>query len=320
MRPTHICIVAGGTIQLQDAPASEANWRHLWQSMESTDALSHDAAAFAPADAAREKKDDDRAGSSGSSHVAGDGVAQAAQLALLHTALDGIGDSSDWFHWARSEGLYVSRDALVARLGGGEAIDDTLEGRLIVVDVRDDDVAGGMVRGAIHCPDGCFGVECVRQLICRASEEAALARSPNGVALSGSKRKEAEEEGAGSPLPITLLLHCMESARRAPRCARRLVAALEALRQGGHSAPPVAVRVLEGGFDQFCRRHWQDPRLVQGYDDDYWGYEAMGGTQLTFGESSRADTCDEGGPTHATYVRPADQVATPWSGPGSSAA
>ena len=218
-------------------------------------------------------------------------ASETAQLALLFSALESVGHSSDWYHWARSEGLYFNRDALVSRLRSGDGLDDRSAGRIIVLDVRDEDVAGGMVRGAIHCPDGRFGAECILELLRRAA------------------REEEEEE------KTTLLLHCMESARRAPRCARRLIAAVDALRESGHPVQPLDVKILEGGFDQFCRRHWDDPVLVQGYDDEYWGYESMGGSQLVLGEGGEVRGSDKA-PSHVTYVRPADQAATPWSGPG----
>ena len=119
----------------------------------------------------------------------------------------------------------------------------------------------------------------------------------------------------------------MESARRAPRCARRFLLAVEALQEREARAdrgeevpsrvaaqrplPAMDVRVLEGGFDQWCRRFWADGRRVDAYDDEIWGYGEMGGTSLY--------AHDE--PAHPEYRRPEDQAATPWSGaarPGSA--
>ena len=91
-----------------------------------------------------------------------------------------------------------------------------------------------------------------------------------------------------------------------PRCARRLVVSLEAMRASMAELPRMSVHVLEGGFDQWCRRHWQDESLVEQYDDEIWGYEEMGGTSLF----------DHDEPSHASYERPADQAATPWSSSG----
>merc|ERR1719499_395074 len=96
----------------------------------------------------------------------------------------------------------------------------------------------------------------------------------------------------------------MESARRGPRCARRLLTTLEALPP--RQVPPIHVHVLEGGFDQWVRRFWQEGDLrIQGFDDDYWGF-AM----------PSADAVSD--PAHILYERPADQPETPWSKAGAS--
>merc|ERR1719160_1970468 len=105
-----------------------------------------------------------------------------------------------------------------------------------------------MIRGALHLPDGSFGVECLWELV-----------------------QHALRAGAGGAASTAVVFHCMESARRGPRCARRLLTTLEALPQ--EQVPPIRVHVLEGGFDQWVRRFWQDGDLrIQGFDDDYWGF------------------------------------------------
>jgi hypothetical protein len=186
----------------------------------------------------------------------------------LQEALLAVGHRSDWYQWADQAGLYISRETLLSRMATGSSVN--------VVDTRDDDVAGGMIRGARHMADGGFGAGEVLALL-----------DPSHAA-----------DGA------LLVFHCMESARRGPRCARRMHVSMEALRRAGCAVPQVEVRVLQGGFGQWCRRFWQDASKVEGYDDDYWGFAEMGGTQL--GGDGR----------HALYERPADQPATPWSGAG----
>ena len=182
-------------------------------------------------------------------------------------AVESVEARSDWFQWARHNQLYISRDDLLASTS------------TIIVDVRDEDAAGGHITGALHRPDSRFSVDTVQELV------------------EISAREHATQ----------VVFHCMESARRAPRCARRMTLALEAMRECDIPAPAIQVRVLEGGFDQWVRRYWDAPDKVNGYDDEYWGYVLMGGTQLLGHDE----------PGHALYERPADQPETEWSAAGS---
>ena len=192
----------------------------------------------------------------------------------LASVLAAIGERSDCYHWARGAGLYVPREALYAVLDAGTP-------PTIIVDTRDDDACGGRIKGALHMADSNFGPQQVLELLARARELAAA-------------------RGA----EVMICFHCMESARRGPRCAKRLVEGMRALRGVGCAPQPVKVAVLEGGFDQWVRRHWRDPARVEGYDDNYWGY---------------AEDAGDGGasaPAHPLYERPAGQQATPWSDAG----
>ena len=58
----------------------------------------------------------------------------------------------------------------------------------------------------------------------------------------------------------------------------------------------------------------------EGYDDEYYGYALMGGTQLAFDREREASDeegdSDQTAPAHPLYHRPADQPATPWSAGG----
>jgi hypothetical protein len=38
------------------------------------------------------------------------------------------------------------------------------------------------------------------------------------------------------------------------------------------SSPPLAIKVLQGGADQWVRNFYSDARLVHGYNNDIWGY------------------------------------------------
>ena len=145
---------------------------------------------------------------------------------------------------------------------------------------------------------------------------------------------------------------CRESARRGPRCARRFVLAIEALHRANMDVPAVRVAVLKGGFDQWVRRFWKNPMLVQGYDDEYWGYaelevmrqkrananiplsnlpppihsvtanqpattSVVPGVQSNIGTREHANEALDVHRSHSLYSRPTDQPATPWSGAGS---
>jgi hypothetical protein len=110
--------------------------------------------------------------------------------------------------------------------------------------------------------------------------------------------------------PVTVLFHCMESVRRGPRCAflfpfspsaaavppqplwclcaslatgissdpRRCARRLfQELKMSGQItddklAMPFAIKVLQGGADQWMRNFYSDTRLVEAYNNDIWGY------------------------------------------------
>jgi hypothetical protein len=110
-----------------------------------------------------------------------------------------------------------------------------------------------------------------------------------------------------------VIFHCMESARRGPRCARRLH---DYWCQQPYPPPQRRPRlcVLQGGADLWVRRFYRDTSMVSGFDPDYWG----------FGEESGGDdgvrAAIHTAASHVKYVRPADQQATPWSAAGGAAA
>mmetsp|Transcript_33864 Transcript_33864/g.95161 ORF Transcript_33864/g.95161 Transcript_33864/m.95161 type:complete len:211 (-) Transcript_33864:120-752(-) len=203
----------------------------------------------------------------------------------IREALAGVASCHDEYSWASDNGVYMAQDDLLARQAAGEPI--------VIVDARDEDVAGGMIRGAMHLPDGSFDAESVMRVL----------------------RRAREISGPATAIPVTVVFHCMESVRRGPRCARGTRAGADALQHSaGCAAPPaLSVRVLEGGFDRWVRRFWKDPERVEGFDDDYWGFAAE-----AVGEPGGAEEAAAGAPAHALYQRPADQPATPWSGPGSA--
>lgn len=180
-----------------------------------------------------------------------------------------------------------------------------------------------MIHGAVHMPDSTFGADAILSLLARAN--------------MGRGEADAPAEG-----PVLIVFHCMESARRGPRCARRVIMALEARAEmdsdgdgteaaatasaaaGANHPPEVQVRVLAGGFDQWVRRYWKDATKVQGYDDEYWGFTEFDPAGEVAEEDAEeaarqlpAAASRAAGPAHPLYSRPADQPATPWSEAGS---
>jgi rhodanese-related sulfurtransferase len=112
-------------------------------------------------------------------------------------------------------------------------------GHVIVVDTREEDRCGGHIKGSVHCPGNEFWqhVERLVQML------------------------EAKQ---------TVVFHCMESVMRGPRCALALDAFL-CITQKEADHPRICV--LKGGFDKWCRKHHANPALVDGFDDDFWGFD-----------------------------------------------
>lgn len=187
-------------------------------------------------------------------------------------------DTSDHYAWARENAVFLDAAELADELRAGRA-------DVLVLDTRDDDAAGGHVRGALHWPDSTFDA-CIDELM---------------VHL---------RTGAYS----RIVLHCMESVRRGPRCCRKLRHRLAAERGADddarhHLPAPSAVVVLRGGADQWVRAHWSNRALVDGFDNAYWGFAAAESGE----PPSDAIVTDHAVATcthrlHALYRRPDDQA------------
>jgi rhodanese-related sulfurtransferase len=125
---------------------------------------------------------------------------------------------------------YIGADALATRLRAQQAIPAAQRG-LAVIDVREDDYAGGHIAQARNVPAGVF------------------------LADAGAQaRAVADKE--------TVVVHCALSQVRGPKCALRLASALEDLR-----APVPRVLVLEGGFAAFARLYREDQTLFAEFDE-----------------------------------------------------
>lgn len=111
-----------------------------------------------------------------------------------------------------------------------ELVRGPMRDEVAVVDVRDDDFAGGHIKGAINVESDQFGDDAaVDWLIDRH--------------LAGKSR---------------VVVHCMLSQQRGPRCAARLS---QRLADRGLAAP--AVLVMSGGFRRFAHIYGGDPNLVE---------------------------------------------------------
>jgi rhodanese-related sulfurtransferase len=179
--------------------------------------------------------------------------------------------SKDQYYWCRDRDMYVSREELLKRFK-----------RSVVVDCRDDDNKGGHIQNAIQLPDSTFNIKSV-EIILREIEKK-------------MKNKKDEDDDDST---VDVVFHCMESARRGPRCARRFYEVLKILSLESTSSPDVQIRVLQGGFDQWIRTYFGTD-LIEEYDDEYWGFEEIRKMQF-----------------HKNYKRPEDQPKTPWSDAGS---
>ncbi|GLC45954.1 hypothetical protein PLESTB_001200700 [Pleodorina starrii] len=106
--------------------------------------------------------------------------------------------------------------------------------RVLVLDVRDEDFAGGHIRGAVNAP----------------SEDWADDPHIDGLIDAHLKGKD------------TVVVHCMFSQQRGPRCAMRLARRLDARMDASRPA----VYVLRGGFTGFVRQYRHEHDLVEGYE------------------------------------------------------
>ena len=115
--------------------------------------------------------------------------------------------------------IYLSRETLKSKLESNSNI--------VIIDVREDDHIGGHRKNSFHIPANKFeeNITKVLQLINTADE---------------------------------VILHCQESIKRSPRCAKLLFNIIGK-----------QIYILEGGFDQWVRKFWNTD-LVEDYDENYY--------------------------------------------------
>ena len=167
----------------------------------------------------------------------------------------GVDTSGDYYQWCKENDMYITQEDTVTVLQGSN--DDQ---NFLIIDTRDDDNAGGSIRGALHIPDGSDWEKSIH------------------VLLNAIKEKNAK----------LVIFHCMESIRRGPRCARRLYNYY--MEEGEENMP--SIKILQGGADQWVRKYFKTS-LVEGFDNDYWGF-------VDHDETEKEDM-------HVLYERPSDQ-------------
>ena len=217
-----------------------------------------------------------------------------------------MSSSKDPYHWADDNELHITQDHLVD-------IIRTKRKKFMIIDTRDDDRAGGHIISSHHFPDSRFDLLTLASLIQKNKTE-------------------------------IVIFHCMESARRGPRSAFKLhneyciqndeyadqVTPQEMCKKYPDKGIP-RICILRGGADQWIRRFHKDSNLVEGFDDDYWGFYP---DVIESAESHVDDNNIKSQTTmetennsndiaiqrmHKLYSRPSDQPRTEWSLPGKDA-
>ncbi|TFK52213.1 Rhodanese-like protein [Heliocybe sulcata] len=134
---------------------------------------------------------------------------------------------------------YISADELAAIIKS-EAVPTK---DYLIVDVRDDDWAGGNIVRAHN--------------------------SPSHVFLS--KIDELVEKTKDVP---TVVFHCALSQQRGPKAARIYSEVRDAMQASGADKPH-QVFVLRGGFQEFQSKFKNDSQLVENWDKDVWNVKYM---------------------------------------------
>lgn len=102
---------------------------------------------------------------------------------------------------------------------------------IVVVDVRDEDRAGGHIKGSVHAPSAEF---------------------ERAVGAYVTQWKDAE----------MVVFHCMLSQMRGPACARTFQRAVDDAVKTGSLASAPQVLVLEGGFRAFARGYSKERQVL----------------------------------------------------------
>ncbi|KAF8195404.1 Rhodanese-like domain-containing protein [Pholiota molesta] len=108
----------------------------------------------------------------------------------------------------------------------------------VVVDVRDDDYAGGNIKGSMNIPSNEFLMN-----------------------VDGLVKQTKE-------VPL-IIFHCSLSQVRGPKAARIYSETRRNILEGQDT--PHEIAILRDGFSQFQVKFKDDPALVENWDKDVWG-------------------------------------------------
>lgn len=133
-----------------------------------------------------------------------------------------------------------SQDCPVPYIYQEELCQEIKKSRPLIIDCRDDDVIGGNIKGSINISERYFRYN-----------------------LHNIYDYVEKNE------PSILVLHCMESIKRGPRCAFLLNQFFNILNLNN----PPKIYILFGGAYQWIKKYYKDPELVENFDDEYWFFE-----------------------------------------------
>ena len=188
-------------------------------------------------------------------------------------------DMKDLYPWCKKHCMYIDQEDLVDLIINQKPH--------LVFDSRDDDHVGGNVRGSYHIPDSEWD----------AHVPLVIEKIDSLLKYRGIKMTD-----------LIVIFHCMESVRRGPRCAFRLTKYFE--EEG--IAPP-CIKVLQGGAHCWIHNYYSDARLVDNFDNEYWGILPLEGEDEDCFDDEEEDVAKK---FHREYTRPSDQPASEWSAAG----
>mmetsp|Transcript_8538 Transcript_8538/g.16077 ORF Transcript_8538/g.16077 Transcript_8538/m.16077 type:complete len:236 (-) Transcript_8538:1651-2358(-) len=163
---------------------------------------------------------------------------------------------------------FIPKEDLAARL---------IEGYLptIVIDTRDDDLSSTtckQIRGALFCPEHCFGPKQVQRLVQKADERRRICNT----GISNHK--------------CYVVFYCSkESIKKSLRCAHKFHHALQDMGQ----LHGITVKVLRGGAESWFKQYDKDHCLVQQQDlDDTFVMDCCDKDENHHGTNNADDGCE----------------------------
>ena len=118
----------------------------------------------------------------------------------VRAAIAPVDRRMDCWRWANREHLYIDREELLESMSARAC-------KHIIVDTRDDDVAGGKIYGAIHIADKSFNERSVLQILSQARQLQTPPATPQVKAQHASSGAGLLTGSATSS--ILVVFHCM---------------------------------------------------------------------------------------------------------------